>query len=332
MDYIGSKEKINDWMFSHIAPRMKKGTILVDACSGSGAVSKKAVSLGYDVVATDIMSFPQHILIGFSHMTNEMMCEARSHIAKMNCLHGKDGFFFNNYSESAKRLYFSDANARKIDACRQYINKVDDERIKSYLLYCMMEALSRVSNTAGVQAAFLKALKDRAQNSIEIREEPISSSAIKIRAFHMDLLDLIRSGELGGNHVLYIDPPYNERQYAPNYHLYETLCLYDSPQPQGKTGIRTWDTSKSKFCSKKTCLDFIGNIIELSTAKTIFMSYNSDGLVSRDEFENFIIGKFDREVTCHAMRQRRFKSDSDDSRTYNQTLLKEYLFEIPGKG
>jgi adenine-specific DNA-methyltransferase len=54
--------------------------------------------------------------------------------------------------------------------------------------------------------------------------------------------------------ILYIDPPYNSRQYGSNYHLLETVSRYDSPNIYGKTGIRPYDDVKSKYCQKRNAL------------------------------------------------------------------------------
>ena len=45
--------------------------------------------------------------------------------------------------------------------------------------------------------------------------------------------------------ILYLDPPYNSRQYLPNYHLLETVAKYDNPKIKGKTGIREYKSEKS---------------------------------------------------------------------------------------
>src|SRR5258708_23757088 len=167
MDYIGSKEKINDWMFPIMLKDIKPSDItFLDACAGSGSVSKYAASK-YDfkkIISNDIMEFPSHIVRGAISLPISKYDKAISLINDMNNLQGVDGFFYENYSEHSGRLYFSNENAQKIDACRIFIEKQpdNDPYLKSYLLYCLLEAFSSVSNTTGVQAAFLKKLKERA--------------------------------------------------------------------------------------------------------------------------------------------------------------------------
>ena len=50
--------------------------------------------------------------------------------------------------------------------------------------------------------------------------------------------------------ILYLDPPYNARQYGANYRLLNTIALYDDFKPKGKTGLRNYN--KSQYCSKSS--------------------------------------------------------------------------------
>lgn len=335
MDYIGSKEKVNEWMFKIMTENLEpKDTVFLDACSGSGSVSRYASALGYKkIISNDIMEFPSHIVRGALSfpVSSADVNSAIDIIGKMNSLPGVDGFFAKNYSESSGRIYFSDENAKKIDACRIFIedNVKDNPALKSYLLYCLLEALSSVSNTTGVQAAFLKKLKDRARKPMVISTAPVRTRLCTVQVHSRDILALLNDAEFRKNNkedLLYIDPPYNERQYGPNYHLYETLVKYDNPTIHGKTGLREWTSeSKSDFCSKKTCLEFTKQVVGATTAKEVYISYNSDGLLSKQE----IISAFPKgSCTLRTMAQKRYKSDSSTTREYNESPLREYLFRI----
>ena len=70
--------------------------------------------------------------------------------------------------------------------------------------------------------------------------------------------------------ILYIDPPYNQRQYYTNYHILETLARYDKPSIQGKTGLRRDTSTHSDFCSKKRVKTAFKKLI-----KSLAPSFNS---------------------------------------------------------
>ena len=64
--------------------------------------------------------------------------------------------------------------------------------------------------------------------------------------------------------ILYIDPPYNHRQYAPNYHLLETIAKYDNPKIKGVTGLRDYSNQKSAFCNPKSGVIELEKIVKKS--------------------------------------------------------------------
>lgn len=255
MDYIGSKEKLNDWLFDIMLDGINPDRLIfLDACAGSGAVSKYAARYNFaKIVSNDIMEFPSHIVRGAVSLPLSKLEIATKLIDEMNGLVGINGFFSENYSERSGRLYFSNENSAKIDVCRSFIEKraKGDTYLRSYLLYCLLEAFSAVSNTTGVQAAFLKKLKERAQKPLKVHVGKSLHKYGLVKTYNEDILSLLKSGKTKED-ILYIDPPYNERQYGPNYHLYETLVKNDTPEIHGKTGLRDWQNeSKSDFCSKK---------------------------------------------------------------------------------
>ncbi len=328
MDYIGSKVKLNDWIFETLEeyiPSSEWGDyVFMDGCCGSGATSKYAIKKGFHVKSNDLFNFAGVIIKGFSGInanSNKTEAIIEKHIEHINSIKGRKGFFFKNYSVSAGRSYFTDENAKKIDATRKYIDTVSDEKMKNYLLYICLEGMSSVMNTTGVQAAFLKQIKERASNPFTVRFQPTYLSSTV--TFTGNLQDVVTKD----TDILYIDPPYNNRQYGPNYHLYETFVRYDNPTIVGKTGLRDWQSeSKSKFCSKKTCKETFSSIVSMSSASIVMISYSSDGLLSEEELMDTLApyGK----VTLYKKIQKRFKSDKKDKRNYNTSDLYEFLFVI----
>lgn len=328
MDYIGSKAKLNNWIFNTLSKHIPKdewnGLYFMDGCCGSGATSKFAIKQGFHVKSNDLFKFAGVIIKGFaginanSNETEEIISE---HIKNINSIESIEGFFFKNYSVDAGRSYFTDENAKKIDATRAYIDTVSDEKMKNYLLYMSLEGMSAVMNTTGVQAAFLKQIKERASKPFTVRFVPTYQSSVV--TFTGDLLDVVEQD----TDILYIDPPYNNRQYGPNYHLYETFVRNDNPKLAGVTGLRDWQKeSKSRFCSKKTCRETFSSIVSASTAGIVMISYSSDGLLSEEELMSILTpyGK----VTLYKKLQNRYKADKKDKRTYDTSDLYEFLFVI----
>lgn len=328
MRYIGSKKKLNDWLFSIILKnKSPKDLIFLDACAGSGAVSEYASSLGFKkIISNDMLSFPQHVVTGATSLTTPEYVDAKLKLEMLNKLPGTDGFFYQNYSEDGGRLYFTNENAKRIDVIRQEIEKENNSNIKSYLIYCLLEAASAALNTTGIQCSYLKYVQDKAKKSLILIPMNCVCLPGLVEASCSDILSLLTNKEYRDKYqedILYCDPPYNSRQYATNYHLFETIAKYDNPVIVGKTGQRDWSSSKSKFCSKSKCLSFLKSIIKETTAKNIYFSYSSDGILSLEDFKT--LGD---DVTVDSKDQKRYKADASTVRTYDQSDLKEYVITI----
>jgi adenine-specific DNA-methyltransferase len=123
--------------------------------------------------------------------------------------------------------------------------------------------------------------------------------------------------------IFYLDPPYNERQYAPNYHLLETIAKYDSPEIRGVTGLRNYDNQKSNFCNAKSGVKELSKIAKGADCKTLILSYNTEGIMPKEEIistlENY--GK----VELVEFEYPRFKSNNNGE-AKNKKFIKEQLY------
>ena len=255
----------------------------------------------------------------------------------MNYLEGtSDGFIFNNYCPSGdndyKRQYLSDRNGKKIDAIRQQIetwmrDKLITEAEYYILLFSLLEAVSKVTNISGTYAAYLKDWDARTYKSLKLKPFfPISSDKEHV-VYQKDANNLIEHIECD---ILYLDPPYNSRQYITNYHLLETIARYDNPHVYGKTGLRKYSESeKSVYCSKSECLRAFAALISKAKAKHIIVSYNSEGIMSEDEI-CYVLGRKGKKPEVIPIDYRRFKSNSN-GRLTNKKTVQEYLFYVKTK-
>lgn len=339
MDYIGSKLKWHEGIFKDILNDVlvPHDYEFIDGCSGSGIMSLNALRNGYSVVSNDNMFFPSVIALG-QCVLKEDVTEITEHIKTINNISGESGFFHNNYWMK-KRYYFTEENTKKIDACRKYIEGVSNKRIKNTLLYLSLEAISRISNTTGVHGAFLKQIKSRAKNAFELNlnlnKVYLTESSIRVKTFVGDIVDLVKKIE-NKKSVLYFDPPYNQRQYPPNYHLYETFVKNDNPELKGMTGLRKdWGKeAKSQLCCREGLIKAITSIVENSNSEFIYMSYSTDGILSENDISS-LLKTFDLEFKISRWKTNRYKSDSKKNREYSKIELFELFIKInkiPQKG
>jgi adenine-specific DNA-methyltransferase len=180
-----------------------------------------------------------------------------------------------------KRMYFTKENAMRIDFIRTQIetwkedNLIDSFEYK-YLLACLIEGVPFVSNITGTYGAYLKHWDNRAFKPFEMQRLQVMDNGYKNISFNEDANDLIK--KISGD-ILYIDPPYNERQYLPNYHVLETIAKYDNPELTGITGMRSYKNVKSAYCIKSSAEQAFCNLINEADFKHIVVSYSDDGLL-----------------------------------------------------
>jgi len=206
----------------------------------------------------------------------------------------KDNYFITNnyspYKRDCERMYFTVENASRIDFIRQTINewkemKLINEKEFSYLLATLIDAVPFISNISGTYGAYLKYWDKRALGDLKLRNIDVLDNKRRNKCYNFDANELIK--KVKGD-ILYIDTPYNNRQYISNYHLLETIARYDYPKIYGKTGLRPYEQVKSQYCMKDKVAEVFEDIIKKAKFKHIVISYSSDGLLSEDKIKDIL--------------------------------------------
>ncbi|HQD92542.1 MAG TPA: DNA adenine methylase [Bacilli bacterium] len=328
MNYIGSKYSLLDFLHETIAKvtGYKDGDNFVfgDLFAGTGVVGSYYKSLGCSVISNDIQyysySIIKHYIENNSDNINDNLFDY------FNSLEGIEGFVYKNYcmGSGSERNYFTDENGKKCDAIRtelerMYVNKEINENTYFFYLGSLISSIDKYANTASVYGAFLKHIKKSAQKTFVLEPLKIVDGP-NGKVYNENINDVVK--HIYGD-VLYLDPPYNTRQYCSNYHVLETIARYDNPILNGKTGLRNSDNQKSEFCSSRTVEKAFDDLIANSKFKYIFLSYNNEGLMSLDTIKN-IMSKYG-EYSYYTKSYKRFKADKDENRNIlaNETI--EYL-------
>ena len=151
-----------------------------------------------------------------------------------------------------------------------------------YLVACIVEGIPFVSNISGTYGAFHKSWERRSHKRYELFRLDVMTNNKNNQCFNCDGVELVKT--LDGD-VLYIDPPYNGRQYLPNYHVLETAAKYDFPEVRGLTAQRPYENAKSDFCLKTKVVAAFEQLIKNAKFKHIILSYSTDGLMTVEEIE-----------------------------------------------
>lgn len=332
MNYIGSKYSLMDFLTETITAVVGNDTnkTFADLFAGTGVVGKTFKEKGYKVIANDIQYY--------SYVLNKHLIENTppleiEQIEEIKQLQGVEGFIYNNYcaGSGSGRNYFTDENGKKCDAIR-----IEIERLKNsgeineaqyfYLLASLINSIDKYANTASVYGAFLKHIKKSAAKEFELELLPVIDGDKNCKAYNENISDLIT--KISGD-ILYLDPPYNARQYCTNYHVLETIARYDNPVLNGKTGLRNYADQKSDFCSPRTVAAAFDDILRKADFEYIFLSYNNEGLMPFDVIKSTMqkYGEYDIFSTDY----KRFKADTDKNRNIKANKTTEYLHVLRKK-
>lgn len=344
MNYIGSKLSLLSFIDSVVENLdLNEDVVFCDIFAGTGAVSKYFKKKGYRIISNDIQNYSyvtiEH-LIGnnFKLKFEKLSSKAISPFYYLNNLSGEEGFIYNNYSDGGtkysqyNRLYFTDDNSKKIDAIRSKIEDWKKEELinkneYNYLIASLIESADKVANTASVYEAFLKKIKKSAQKELVLTPLETITSNVKHEIYNEDANKLIR--KIKGD-ILYLDPPYNTRKYNTNYHMLETISLYDNPSIKGKAGVRIDDSKKSLYCSKRKAKDAFEDLIKNAKFKYILLSYNNEGIISIDDIRD-IMSKYGN-YKSYKKEYKRFKADRDSNRNHKERAVYEYIHCLEKNG
>lgn len=326
LGYIGSKQKLSDFIFETVTKTCGSDLsqkTFCDLFAGTGIVGRTFRPHVKQLISNDVEYYS--FVLNRNYIGNDLTFEYQGLIEELNSLKGKKGFIFENYSEGGKaeRNYFTSENGQKIDAIRTQIegwkksSRITEDQY-FFFLASLLESADKVANTASVYGAFLKHTKASAAKKLIVRPAVFHATETKHRVFQQDSNILIK--EISGD-ILYLDPPYNARQYGANYHLLNTIAKYDTFVPRGKTGLREY--YKSDWCKRGEVLKSFEELIENAAFEYIFLSYNNEGLMSQEQVQTVMerFGKY----SLKTKKYQRFKADKTKNRNHKATETFEYL-------
>nr|P14871.1 RecName: Full=Type II methyltransferase M.FokI; Short=M.FokI; AltName: Full=Adenine-specific methyltransferase FokI; AltName: Full=Modification methylase FokI [Planomicrobium okeanokoites]AAA24926.1 methylase (MFokI) [Planomicrobium okeanokoites] len=338
MRFIGSKVNLLDNIQEVIEENVKDDAhVFMDLFSGTGIVGEN-FKKDYQVLSNDSLYF-SYILLkakiennsipNFSELKKIGIKEPLHYLENEEFEISHEFFLTHNYSPymGCERMYFTVENASRIDFIRLTLNRWKNESLINelefaYLLAILIEAVPFISNISGTYGAYLKHWDKRALGKLKLRTLDIGNNHYANKTYNEDANSLIE--KVYGD-ILYIDPPYNGRQYISNYHLLETIALYDYPEIYGKTGLRPYVESKSLYCQKKEVGNAFNHLIEKANFRHILVSYSSEGLLLEEEIESILKSHgLPETYRIYKMPYRKYKSKHKQE----ASELHEYIFYI----
>ena len=352
MRYYGCKRKLLDFISEGVTRTgINGGSVFCDLFSGTTTVAKYFKQKGFTVYANDFLEFSYSLARAYIQNNNYPKFKGLKHIVPglngseqniatvipfLNNLRPKKGFIYKNYCPGgtehlgSPRMYFTNINGMKIDAIREKIQEWKEQNVINnnefyILLTALIEAVPFVANISGNYAAYLKHWDPRTHKRLILDVPQILESDKRNKAFKQDANKLIKRIH---SDILYLDPPYNARQYAGNYFLLELIAegWFDHTKPNiyGKTGMRPYENQKSKYCQKNNVLKVFADLVENADTRFILLNYNDEGLLSEEEISTVLVRR--GEVNIFRKTHRRYKSINQ--KPADRSSVKEKLYFV----
>lgn len=324
MRFIGCKTLLLENIKEVVEEKAPEATTFCDIFSGTSTVARY-FKQWYEIYSNDILYFSYVLQKGTIEVDEIPQFDGLHSInildpieyfnnldsKEMETLEQEKRFFQNTYAPTGNRMYINDDNALRIDFARNAVEDWENKELITekeyfYLIACIVEGIPFVSNTSGTYGAFHKEWERRSFKKYELYRLPITTNGKNNKCFNMDGAKLLK--EISGD-ILYVDPPYNGRQYLPNYHVLETAAKYDFPEVRGVTAQRPYENNKSDFCLKTKVVTAFDELIHNANFKHIILSYSTEGLMSVEDIES-VMKKYGKSETfkIYWIPYRRYKS------------------------
>ncbi len=272
--YLGNKNSILPFIDNIIKNEIGHFNSFCDIFSGTGVVGNYFNKKDNKIIFNDLLYHNFVSINAFLNQDNFNQDKLLKIINDFNNLSTeKENYFSNNFGDK----YFSKKNAIKIGFIREEIRNlfIEDKinlKEKFILLTSLNYSIDRIANTVGHYDAYIKKdLKD-----LNFKMKLISTNTeknINNRIYNKDANLLIRDIECD---ILYLDPPYNSRQYSDAYHLLENLSLWQKPEVFGVAKKFDRSKIKSEYCKVNASILF-DDLIQNAKCKYILLSYNNMG-------------------------------------------------------
>lgn len=268
--YLGNKYKLSDFIRRVIDENCTSINIVADIFSGTGAVAD--VFSDKMLITNDLLYFNyliHYAWFAFEDYKEEKIIELTYQYNQIST--NEDNYVRRNFSDT----FFSANNCSKIGFIREdienlYLKKRINFKEYTILISELLYAMDSIANTVGHYDAYRKNVHNNKPLELSVIL-PNKSLNKNNQCFNTDSNKLIKEIKCD---LLYLDPPYNSRQYCDAYHLLENIARWEKPEVSGVARKMNRSRLKSDYCTKDATEAF-RDLIEKAEAKYILLSYNN---------------------------------------------------------
>ena len=268
--YLGNKFRLLDLVKKIVVENCPNTNIMADIFSGTGAVSS---------------AFTDKIILINDFLYSNYLCNMawfgndtiRLHfLEELIREYNQNSIFVENYmTENFSDTYFSKSDCSKIGIVREdieqkYLTRVINERERAILITSLIYGMDKIANTCGHYDAWRRGATFERHLILPILNVPAKNNENN-RCFNEDANELVKHIKAD---LIYIDPPYNSRQYSDTYHLLENIARWQKPAVFGVARKMERKNIKSDYCTVKATTAF-EDLIQHCQARYILFSYNN---------------------------------------------------------
>ena len=319
--YIGNKHKLIEWIFS-ILDKECKGKSFTDIFAGTGVVAAVASKHFDEIILNDFLHSNQVIYKAFFDNGEWNQEKINAIIKDYNNINGED-LDENYFSKNFGGKYFSKNSAKIIGFIRENIEENREnltEREYNILISSLLYSIDKIANTVGHYDAYFK--KEFVDDNFFMRPiDPIKTKKVSI--FKEDANSLAKQIQTD---IIYIDPPYNSRQYSRFYHVLETLTKWDEPELHG-VALKPEPENMSDYC-RVSAKDRFAELVNDINANYLVVSYNNTYESKSNSSKNKITLEEIKEILSKKGKTKVFEKDYRHFNAGNTNFNnhKEYLF------
>lgn len=361
--YLGSKTKLIPFIKDIVKENCGEYNSFFDVFGGTGIVAYSFNNPKVKIIINDFLKSNKLAYDTWLGTKEYNIEKIKNHIISFNNINPQD--IEENYvSINFGNSFFSVENAKKIGEIRQRIeilyneNKIN-EREKAILITSLLYATDKVANTCGHYDAYRKKLDNSSKLILQVPKINDKNN-IGNEIYNIDSNLLAKEVKAD---IVYIDPPYNSRQYGDAYHLLENITTWEKPEVVGVAKkMVNRSHIKSKYCTVGASFAF-KDLINSLDCKYILVSYNNMGekgagrsqaKISDTEIENIlsekgevkifeqdykyfttgkseIEGHKERIFLCKVFKKEENKIFKNSSETINKDVIKSPLNYTGGK-
>ena len=266
--YTGSKFKLADWIFE-IIDNNCTGDSFCDIFAGTGIIAQHAIKKMQKVIVNDFLYSNEIIYKAFflqDLFDIEKINEYKTQFQNINVLDIKDNYASINYGGK----FFSYNDSLLIGEIRGIIDSLTDlnDKERAILIASLLYSADKAANTVGHYDAYIKGHSIPDTFKFDLISPYTTAADIEIHRKDANLLAKFLNVD-----IVYIDPPYNSRQYSLFYHVLENLTTWKKPKLYGEA-LKPEPENMSEYC-RNSALNAFSDLIHDLQCKYIVVSYNN---------------------------------------------------------